>query len=146
MLSSPLLLIWFHINTFLLAHCITKVISLLVPLLVSQRRILYGKDLVGAMKFIAALSFVAVLAPASSCQSSASAVVVAAAPAATAACRALPGDAAYPPVSDWNALNNTLGGRLIATAPPLGSVCHDPTYNATKCAAYQAQWQFAPIQ
>ena len=61
------------------------------------------------------------------------------------ACRFLPGDALWPSDFEWKVLNLTVGGRLIKTVP-LGSPCHDPTFDAVKCAAYQSQWQFAPIQ
>ena len=60
-------------------------------------------------------------------------------------CRYLPGDAAWLTVAQWKALNATVGGRLIATVP-LGSPCHDPTYDAEKCAFYQSQWQSELIQ
>jgi hypothetical protein len=60
-------------------------------------------------------------------------------------CRYLPGDIEWPTIAHWKALNATVGGRLIATVP-LGSPCHDPTYDAAKCAFYQSQWQSEPIQ
>ncbi|KKY37574.1 putative isoamyl alcohol [Diaporthe ampelina] len=50
-----------------------------------------------------------------------------------AACRCLPGDACWPATSSWDSLNTTVGGKLIATVP-IGSVCHDPTYDE---AAYR---------
>ena len=65
---------------------------------------------------------------------------------ASTKCRYLPGDPLWPSKSEWNLLNRTIGGRLIATEPPLAHVCHDPTYNEAKCQEYRAQWQFAPIQ
>ena len=61
-------------------------------------------------------------------------------------CRYLPGDPLWPSKFEWNLLNKTLGGRLIATEPPLAHVCHDPTYDEAKCQEYRTQWQFAPIQ
>lgn len=54
-------------------------------------------------------------------------------------CRSLPGDDSWPTTSQWKNLNSTVGGRLIETYP-LGSVCHDPTYDAAKCASLQTQW------
>jgi hypothetical protein len=53
-------------------------------------------------------------------------------------CRYLPGDSCWPKAQEWNQLNETVGGRLIATAP-LGSPCHDPTYNAAECSSLQKQ-------
>jgi hypothetical protein len=60
-------------------------------------------------------------------------------------CRYLPGDSEWPAAEEWNALNSTVGRRLIATTP-LGSPCHDPTYNATKCAYLQSQWNDPQLQ
>ncbi|KAH8654952.1 putative isoamyl alcohol oxidase [Tricladium varicosporioides] len=54
-------------------------------------------------------------------------------------CRCLPGDSCWPSSFDWTSLNATVGGRLIATAP-LGSPCHDPTFDATKCGILQTEW------
>ncbi|KAK1995543.1 FAD binding domain-containing protein [Colletotrichum falcatum] len=54
-------------------------------------------------------------------------------------CRCLPGDACWPSTASWDALNATVGGRLVATAP-IGSPCHDPTYDAEACAALQSSW------
>ena len=57
----------------------------------------------------------------------------------TSKCRVLPGDASWPSTSTWAALNKTIHGQLVSTVP-LGSVCHDPTYNAAACAALQQTW------
>lgn len=54
-------------------------------------------------------------------------------------CRCIPGDACWPTASQWRSLNESINGRLIQTIPP-GHVCHDPTYNATACAALQTVW------
>ncbi|KAL4815767.1 hypothetical protein BDW67DRAFT_191410 [Aspergillus spinulosporus] len=65
-----------------------------------------------------------------------------AAPAAgssNASCHCLPGDACWPSAAKWKALNSTVGGRLIATVP-IGSVCHEPTYDAEACAQLQEDW------
>ncbi|KAL4767772.1 hypothetical protein BDW60DRAFT_226368 [Aspergillus nidulans var. acristatus] len=65
-----------------------------------------------------------------------------AAPAAgssNASCHCLPGDACWPSAAKWNALNSTVGGRLIATVP-IGSVCHEPAYDAEACAQLQEDW------
>ncbi|KAJ5109539.1 hypothetical protein N7456_006214 [Penicillium angulare] len=54
-------------------------------------------------------------------------------------CRCFPGDSCWPSLSDWSALNKTVGGRLIATVP-IGTPCHNPTYNGAACDALQANW------
>ncbi|KAK2031715.1 FAD binding domain-containing protein [Colletotrichum zoysiae] len=54
-------------------------------------------------------------------------------------CLCLPGDACWPSTASWDALNTTVGGRLVATAP-IGSPCHDPTYDAAACEALQSSW------
>jgi hypothetical protein len=67
---------------------------------------------------------------------------------AAAKCRAIPGDHAWPAVSTWQRLNETIQGRLIATVP-MPAVCHaayhgtlllNDTYSATECATVQAEW------
>lgn len=58
---------------------------------------------------------------------------------AASSCRYLPGDAEWPTTSTWDSLNSTVEGRLVATVP-IGSPCHDPTYDATACAALQDAW------
>lgn len=63
----------------------------------------------------------------------------------TAWCRSLPGDESWPNASQWENLNSTVGGRLVETYP-LGSACHDPTFDATKCASLQTQWLDAQLQ
>ncbi|KAL4778071.1 hypothetical protein BJX76DRAFT_344224 [Aspergillus varians] len=59
----------------------------------------------------------------------------------TADCHCLPGDSCWPSADQWHVLNSTVGGRLIATVP-VGSPCHDPTYNETACAELQADWSY----
>ncbi|KAK2055185.1 FAD binding domain-containing protein [Colletotrichum caudatum] len=54
-------------------------------------------------------------------------------------CLCLPGDACWPSTASWDALNTTVSGRLVATAP-IGSPCHDPTYDAAACEALQSSW------
>ncbi|KAF3765307.1 putative FAD-dependent isoamyl alcohol oxidase [Cryphonectria parasitica EP155] len=67
---------------------------------------------------------------------------------ADASCRVIPGDPDWPSTSTWQSLNETVGGRLIATVP-LPSVCHanylgtlvmNDTYSTSECAAVQAEW------
>lgn len=57
-------------------------------------------------------------------------------------CRCSPGDACWPSQAEWQSLNKTVGGRLIATIP-LASACHvDPfePYDEAKCKAVQSKW------
>ncbi|KND91631.1 6-hydroxy-D-nicotine oxidase [Tolypocladium ophioglossoides CBS 100239] len=56
-------------------------------------------------------------------------------------CRAYPGSHDWPSNAVWKGLNETLGGRLLAPAPP-GAVCHpgQPTYNADQCPNVKAGW------
>ncbi|KAJ0165266.1 putative FAD-linked oxidoreductase [Colletotrichum tanaceti] len=54
-------------------------------------------------------------------------------------CHCLPGDKCWPSTASWDGLNATVGGRLVATKP-IGSPCHDPTYDAAACAALQSSW------
>lgn len=54
-------------------------------------------------------------------------------------CRFIPGDRQYPTDREWNALNTTIGGRLIRGVP-VGQVCYGPSANATKCSDLQNTW------
>lgn len=54
-------------------------------------------------------------------------------------CHCLPGDACWPSSARWNALNTTVGGRLVATVP-IGAPCHDPTYDEAACKSLQNDW------
>lgn len=58
------------------------------------------------------------------------------------ACRCIPGDECWPVVEEWNELNKTVGGRLIALTPAtmLGAVCHDPQFNETACDIAKNDW------
>lgn len=60
-------------------------------------------------------------------------------------CRFLPEDEGWPSHQEWSKLNATVGGRLIATIP-LASVCHDPNFNETECAALAAGWALPQTQ
>ncbi|KEY66405.1 hypothetical protein S7711_05838 [Stachybotrys chartarum IBT 7711] len=55
------------------------------------------------------------------------------------ACRYIPGDAGWPTAAQWDQLNTTVNGRLIATNP-VSHVCHDPTYDEEACNALTAAW------
>ncbi|PKS05905.1 hypothetical protein jhhlp_007736 [Lomentospora prolificans] len=62
-------------------------------------------------------------------------------------CKPIPGDEQWPAEASWGALNETLGGRLIATIP-VGSVCHsggdfDGHYNVTECVILRSVWNYA---
>ncbi|KAK8072113.1 FAD binding domain-containingprotein [Apiospora saccharicola] len=56
-----------------------------------------------------------------------------------ASCKCFPGDTCWPSEASWAALNDTVGGRLVATVP-WGSPCHDPTYDEQACASLRNQW------
>ncbi|KAJ4383141.1 hypothetical protein N0V85_008475 [Neurospora sp. IMI 360204] len=55
-------------------------------------------------------------------------------------CKCFPGDACWPSKQDWNKLNQTVEGRLIATVP-LAEVCHGDLYDSAKCSSLQSSWQ-----
>jgi hypothetical protein len=55
-------------------------------------------------------------------------------------CKCFPGDVCWPSSSDWNSLNQTVGGRLIATVP-LAQACHDPNYDPVRCQALRDGWK-----
>lgn len=59
-------------------------------------------------------------------------------------CRVLPGDPDWPSQAEWDRLNATVGGRLIAGLP-LGAVCHDPHYDEAKCRELRDNWSFPII-
>ncbi|KAI8632857.1 FAD-binding domain-containing protein [Xylariaceae sp. FL1651] len=63
----------------------------------------------------------------------------------TAACKPIPGDFNWPTKNEWDKLNATVDGRLIATEP-IAYVCHDPTYSNEACAALRTQWGVAELQ
>lgn len=60
-------------------------------------------------------------------------------------CHCLPEDACWPSAKAWSALNSTVNGRLVATVP-LGSPCHDPTYDEAACKVLQDQWTAPELQ
>ncbi|KAH7109428.1 FAD binding domain-containing protein [Dendryphion nanum] len=62
---------------------------------------------------------------------------------AKADCRCLPTDSCWPSRDVWSKLNSTVDGKLVATVP-IGSPCHDPTYDANACEALKKQW-FNPL-
>ena len=76
--------------------------------------------------------------------------LVTAAAAQAAGCKPIPGDEKWPSEELWSSLNESVGGRLIATIP-VGSICHsggpyDGHYDVAGCAALQYTWNFAQAQ
>ncbi|KIJ49487.1 hypothetical protein M422DRAFT_160609 [Sphaerobolus stellatus SS14] len=55
-------------------------------------------------------------------------------------CRSLPSDPTWPSNSTWSAFNASVDGRLIRTVP-IGSPCHNPTFNAEKCEYIRDHWR-----
>lgn len=60
-------------------------------------------------------------------------------------CKYIPGDASWPQPQHWSRLNQTVNGRLIATVP-IGSVCHYPNYDETRCNQLTTNWGLANTQ
>lgn len=60
-------------------------------------------------------------------------------------CKTFPGDGAWPSKSEWNSLNETVGGRLVATVP-LGAPCHGSSFDNATCESLKDQWQYEKIQ
>lgn len=72
----------------------------------------------------------------------------------TRGCKVIPGDAAWPSQNQWNALNETVGGRLVATQL-LGSMCHKESrpkllsiegYNDTACENLKGDYDLLETQ
>ena len=55
-------------------------------------------------------------------------------------CKCFPGDDCWPATKDWNKLNSTVNGHLIATVP-LASPCHGANYDAARCQTLRDGWQ-----
>lgn len=60
-------------------------------------------------------------------------------------CRVFPGDDQWPTTKDWNTLNKTVSGRLVATVP-IAAQCHYPNYNQEACKYVQDNWHKPPLQ
>lgn len=62
---------------------------------------------------------------------------------ATQTCRCFPGDECWPSAAEWDAFNQTVGGRLIQTVP-VASPCHDSfpgvNFDNATCADIRADW------
>ncbi|KAK7973831.1 hypothetical protein PG989_015679 [Apiospora arundinis] len=57
-------------------------------------------------------------------------------------CKGVPGEPGWPSKAQWQTLNQTVDGRLIATVP-LASICHGADFNAEECLKVQKGWSFA---
>ncbi|KAL0064421.1 hypothetical protein AAF712_008585 [Marasmius tenuissimus] len=60
-------------------------------------------------------------------------------------CRILPSDPSWPAAEVWKAFNQSIDGRLIKTIP-IGSPCHDPTYNEAECKYVRDHWHIPSFQ
>ncbi|KAI1154074.1 FAD-binding domain-containing protein [Nemania diffusa] len=60
-------------------------------------------------------------------------------------CKPIPGDRSWPATAEWDKLNSTVGGRLIATLP-IAHVCHDPSYSEEACQPLKEKWGVAELQ
>ncbi|KAK3307385.1 FAD binding domain-containing protein [Chaetomium strumarium] len=54
-------------------------------------------------------------------------------------CRYLPGDALWPSAAEWQALNRSVGGRLIA-GQPLAQVCYGSNRDEAACERLRSEW------
>jgi hypothetical protein len=60
-------------------------------------------------------------------------------------CKTFPGDKVWPSKIEWDQLNSTVSGRLVATVP-LGTPCHGASFNNATCESLKEQWQFEKVQ
>ena len=62
-------------------------------------------------------------------------------------CKVLPQDSQWPNKSEWDALNQTVGGRLISNVP-IAAPCHQSSqyYNAAECQVIQENWHIPEFQ
>lgn len=51
----------------------------------------------------------------------------------------------WPSTSDWDAFNQTVRGRLVATVP-LGTPCHGSAFDNALCEDLKSKWQYEEIQ
>ncbi|KAJ8094936.1 hypothetical protein PM082_010152 [Marasmius tenuissimus] len=59
-------------------------------------------------------------------------------------CRILPTDSSWPSSEVWEAFNQSIDGRLIKTIP-IGSPCHDPTYDEAECTRIRENWHIPEL-
>ncbi|KAF6824085.1 FAD binding domain-containing protein [Colletotrichum musicola] len=64
--------------------------------------------------------------------------------ATTPSCKYLPGDEGWPSPEKWARLNETVGGRLVATVP-LGAACHGDSYDEAECARLKDAWLYSEV-
>ncbi|KAI0128340.1 FAD binding domain-containing protein [Xylariales sp. AK1849] len=57
----------------------------------------------------------------------------------TSSCHYLPGDADWPSLQQWQVLNQSVDGRLIAGVP-LARICYGPEADEASCAALRNSW------
>lgn len=60
-------------------------------------------------------------------------------------CKCFPGEDCWPTKEQFDALNATVQGRLIATVP-IATECHDPLLDDAACKKLQDGWKVAPTQ
>ncbi|KAL0574414.1 hypothetical protein V5O48_007554, partial [Marasmius crinis-equi] len=60
-------------------------------------------------------------------------------------CRLLPTDSLWPTKDVWDAFNRSVDGRLIKTVP-IGSPCHDPTFDEQQCNQVRNNWHIPEFQ
>jgi hypothetical protein len=60
-------------------------------------------------------------------------------------CKSFPEDKSWPSQAEWDSLNKTVGGRLVATVP-LGAPCHGSTFDDATCESLKKDWQYEKIQ
>ncbi|KAI1122426.1 FAD-binding domain-containing protein [Nemania abortiva] len=61
------------------------------------------------------------------------------------ACKPIVGDRNWPTTAEWNKLNATVDGRLIATLP-IAHVCHNPSFSEEACQPLKEHWGVADLQ
>ncbi|PNY20703.1 6-hydroxy-D-nicotine oxidase [Tolypocladium capitatum] len=59
-------------------------------------------------------------------------------------CTCAEGHSCWPSELQWQELNSSVNGRLIASVPP-ASVCHEPNFDATRCNALKDAWVWPDI-
>lgn len=58
----------------------------------------------------------------------------------------IPSDTCWPSAAEWNELNTTVNGRLIATEPPASSCYPGPEEDPKRCAYVDENWSHAVFQ
>lgn len=60
-------------------------------------------------------------------------------------CKCFPGAECWPSIEQFDALNDTVNGRLIATVP-LAVDCHTPYFDNVTCSLLQSEWTDSLVQ